>query len=113
MSKFGMVMDYVTGEPVREATADEWLLTARQLGRQRSDGYTGAWRDSEDNRAYWVEGGPDTVVTFAQVFALGLEAHKAGDNEMSAIAGKALMQDDSAAWDECREVILNTRIEMA
>lgn len=112
MSKFGTVMDYKTGEPVREATADEWLLTARQLGSQRSDGYTGAWLD-EDRRVYWVDGGPDAEVTFDDVFALGLAAANAGDEKVMRLAAQAIADTECSAWDECREVILNARIDAA
>lgn len=49
----GILTDYKTGEPIREATADELARTEAKLASGDGDAYTGAWLD-KDGRAVYV-----------------------------------------------------------
>lgn len=51
---YGIITDYVTGEPIRPATAAEARRTEDKLASGESDAYTGAWAD-EDGRTVYVD----------------------------------------------------------
>jgi hypothetical protein len=112
MTTYGTVTDYKTGSAIREATPAEWRKTADRLG-QPGDGYTGTWEDPEkDGRVVYVSGGPDADIHPADIAALADEAGAHGDYEMRRLCREALDGDDTSnpAWDRCREVILDTRM---
>jgi hypothetical protein len=113
MTDFGKLIDYKTGDYIRQATAAEWRKTADALG-DSGDGYTGTWL-SDDSRPVYVEGGPNTQIHPDDIGALAREASEHGDYEMAAICERALAGDDTdnPEWDRCREVILASRMEMA
>jgi len=115
---FGILTDYVTGEAIRPATPAEWRQTADALHDRTSDSYTGAFE--QDGRAVCVDGGPDTDITAADLQALSDEAASAGDGLQVGLCEQALAWADGDnerlgeyAWDKCRAVIFDARMEMA
>lgn len=71
ISDYGTVTDYLTGEPVRPATGQEWRRTADKMASDDGDNYTGAWRGS-DGRAVYVDGGPEADIAHLRTMRMYL-----------------------------------------
>ena len=58
MSEYGTLTDYTTGDPIRPATRDEWLMSVRSVAEGHDQG---VWRDGDlnDGHTVFVAGGPE------------------------------------------------------
>lgn len=120
MTDWGTLTDYMTGDKIRPATAQEWrksnLISAATRGRGST---AGTWKD-DDGRTVEVTGGPDGEIHAAEIRQLLNEAGSAGDAEQVLLCNVALghlspnalgqpMTQDGA-WEACAGVILDNRM---
>ena len=59
MTMYGTLMDYLTGDEIRPATREEWLMSVRSVAEGHDQG---VWRDGDinDGHTVFVSGGPES-----------------------------------------------------